>query len=477
MTPSPSYDSIFARILDALRNDKDVCENAIADWFSTFVLEKITDDTLYIVGTDMIAIQWAEVNYGENFKRAISSVMGKEMKFKLAQSFNGDFSDNEETKAPVKQAKAVGEKLAMKNMSPSRQETPNSTKTAKPSLKAQNPGINPFFTFEQFVSFEECEFARGAALAVAQSKQTLFNPLFLYSKPGLGKTHLLHAIGHEVHKNDPQANVVYVTGEQFTNEFIEASMSKNYTKLRRKYRKADVLLVDDIQFISGKDYTVEEFLHTFDALFNGHKSIVICANKPACEINGLDSRLVSRFESGLTIEIPAPSYEARLSILQNKRTQSQINISDEILEFLAVRIQKSVRRLEGALLRVATFSSLSGITPSLDKIEQLLRDILTEESTRVLSIDTIQKHVASHFELKHSDMTSKRRPNSIAFPRQIAMYLSRKLTNSSLQDIGYAFGGRDHGTVIHANKLIESKMTNDEQLRNTVQKLASALAN
>ena len=282
----------------------------------------------------------------------------------------------------------------------------------------------------------------------------------------------------ETDAQESSANVVYVTGEQFANEFIDASRTQNgqsFAKLRRKYRKADVLLVDDVQFISGKEKTVEEFLHTFDALFHAHKTIVLCADAAACDISNLDVRLAARLESGLTVELTLPGDEDRLEILRSKRDRAGMNVSDEILEFLASRIQKSVRRLEGALLRVATFTSLSGDMPDISKIEQLLRDILREETSRVLSVETIQKRVADFYELKVSDLTGKRRPNSIAFPRQIAMYLSRRLTECSLKDIGNAFGGRDHGTVIHANKLVASRMENDVRVRDIVLRLEEDL--
>ncbi|WP_418671703.1 chromosomal replication initiator protein DnaA, partial [Akkermansia sp.] len=338
--------------------------------------------------------------------------------------------------------------------------------------------LNDLYTFDSFVMYEDSRFAYQAAISAAQSERPLFNPLFLYGKSGVGKTHLLQAIGHEVLRQESSANVVYVTGEQFANEFIDASRTQNgqsFAKLRRKYRKADVLLVDDVQFISGKEKTVEEFLHTFDALFHAHKTIVLCADAAACDISNLDVRLAARLESGLTVELTLPGDEDRLEILRSKRDRAGMNVSDEILEFLASRIQKSVRRLEGALLRVATFTSLSGDMPDISKIEQLLRDILREETSRVLSVETIQKRVADFYELKVSDLTGKRRPNSIAFPRQIAMYLSRRLTECSLKDIGNAFGGRDHGTVIHANKLVASRMENDVRVRDIVLRLEEDL--
>ena len=338
-----------------------------------------------------------------------------------------------------------------------------------------SPQGNYEFTFENFIKGPSNQFAFAAAQAVAANPSGAYNPLFIYGGSGLGKTHLLTAIQTEIKRTHPDFVIMYVTCEQFTNELIAAIRAGSTEDFRMKYRVADLLLVDDVQFISGKEKTVEEFLHTFDALFHAHKTIVLCADAAACDISNLDVRLAARLESGLTVELTLPGDEDRLEILRSKRDRAGMNVSDEILEFLASRIQKSVRRLEGALLRVATFTSLSGDMPDISKIEQLLRDILREETSRVLSVETIQKRVADFYELKVSDLTGKRRPNSIAFPRQIAMYLSRRLTECSLKDIGNAFGGRDHGTVIHANKLVASRMENDVRVRDIVLRLEEDL--
>ena len=336
------------------------------------------------------------------------------------------------------------------------------------------PGTEEY-TFERFVVGSSNKFAHAAARAVADNPGQSYNPLFIYGDSGLGKTHLIYAIANVIRRNDPRSKIAYVKGDDLTNELVDAIREGKTAEMREKYRQADLLLVDDVQFISGKEKTVEEFLHTFDELFHAHKTIVICADAAACDISNLDPRLAARLESGLTVELNLPDDNARLEILRSKRDRAGMNVSDEILEFLASRIQKSVRRLEGALLRVATFTSLSGDMPDIAKIEQLLRDILREETSRILTVDSIQKRVADFYELKVSDLTGKRRPNSIAFPRQIAMYLSRRLTERSLKDIGQAFGGRDHGTVIHANKLVASRMEEDVRVRDIVQRLEEEL--
>lgn len=436
-------------------------------WFPKFSLLEDSGKTLTLVCDDPMAALWVENSYTPELKQAAMLALGTErqVKFICADEVASITSSEEQ---PQKAS--------------SRTKTPQGHDSSAAPVKKRTPGtrasLNDLYTFDSFVVYEDSRFAYKAGLSIAQSERALFNPLFLYGKSGVGKTHLLQAIGHEVLRQDSSANVVYVTGEQFANEFIDASRTQNgqsFAKLRRKYRKADVLLVDDVQFISGKEKTVEEFLHTFDELFHAHKPIVICADAAACDISNLDSRLAARLESGLTVELNLPGDEARLEILRSKRDRAGMNVSDEILEFLANRIQKSVRRLEGALLRVATFTSLSGDMPDIAKIEQLLRDILREESSRILTVDSIQKRVADFYELKVSDLTGKRRPNSIAFPRQIAMYLSRRLTECSLKDIGHAFGGRDHGTVIHANKLVASRMEEDVRVRDIVLRLEEDL--
>ena len=466
MTPPSELSATWSRITGALQTI--MSPEVYGLWFPKFSLLEDSGKTLTLVCDDPMAALWVENSYTPELKQAAMLALGTERQVKFICA---------DEVASLPAAEGQPQKASSRSKTPQVQDSP-----AAPAKKQRSQGtracLNDLYTFDSFVVYEDSRFAYQAGLSIAQSERALFNPLFLYGKSGVGKTHLLQAIGHEVLHQDSSANVVYVTGEQFANEFIDASRTQNgqsFAKLRRKYRKADVLLVDDVQFISGKEKTVEEFLHTFDELFHAHKTIVICADAAACDISNLDSRLAARLESGLTVELNLPDDDARLEILRSKRDRAGMNVSDEILEFLASRIQKSVRRLEGALLRVATFTSLSGDMPDIAKIEQLLRDILREETSRILTVDSIQKRVADFYELKVSDLTGKRRPNSIAFPRQIAMYLSRRLTECSMKDIGQAFGGRDHGTVIHANKLVASRMEEDVRVRDIVLRLEEDL--
>jgi chromosomal replication initiator protein len=285
----------------------------------------------------------------------------------------------------------------------------------------------------------------------------------------------MHAIGHHI-VGRKKVKVLYITSEKFTNEFIDAIQNGTLVKFRNRYRKADVLLIDDIQFLAGKERSQEEFFHTFNTLFDGHKQIVLSSDRPPSEIQNLETRLVSRFEWGLTAELLPPDSETRVAILRKKAEAMEIKVDNTILEFLAERIRTNVRRLEGALMRVASYISLNGgQSPTMERLEHLLKDLLHEEARRAVTIEQIQRRVADHFDIRLADMTSKRRPANIAFPRQVAMYLSRELTKSSLNEIGEAFGGRDHGTVLHAHRLVQEKIKKDEKTRQTVSFLDSQL--
>ncbi len=278
----------------------------------------------------------------------------------------------------------------------------------------------------------------------------------------------MHAIGHAVARKKG-SKILYVTSERFTNEFIDAIQTGGLIKFRNRYRKADVLLIDDIQFLAGKERSQEEFFHTFNALIDGHKQVVLSSDRPPAEISNLESRLVSRFEWGLTAEMSPPDIETRVAILQKKAAVIDIKIDQRILQFIAERIRTNIRRLEGALTRVATYISLNdNRMPPTDRLEHLLKDLLMEEARRAITIDEIQKRVAEHFDIRLADMTSKRRPANIAFPRQVAMYLARERTKASLCEIGEAFGGRDHGTVLHAHKLVKTRIVSDEKTRQVI---------
>ncbi len=378
---------------------------------------------------------------------------------------------------------AAGRQLQIKFKS-----TPGTTPiTAAAPMKAKTPAVvheriangdthfNPKNTFDSFVVGNNNNFAYAAAKAVAEAPGKSYNPLFLYGGVGLGKTHLLHAIGQHVSVNKKGARVAYLSSEKFTNEYIDGIQNNQLVKFRKKYRQTDVLLIDDIQFLAGKERIQEEFFHTFNALHEGHKQIVLTCDRPASEIQGLEHRLVSRFEWGLVTDLQPPDVEMRQAILNKKAQTMGVTLPDEVLSFLANRIRTNVRRLEGALIRVASYASLTGKKLTIEVVEGLLREILHEEGRFSISIEVIQKKVAEHFDIRLADMTSKRRPENIAFPRQIAMYLSRQMTESSLNTIGEAYGGRDHGTVLHACRLVKDRMEVDANVRQVVHYLEKQL--
>ena len=341
---------------------------------------------------------------------------------------------------------------------------------------AIDSNLNRRNTFENFVIGSNSQLAHAAAIAVAHAPAGAYNPLFVYGETGLGKTHLMHAVGHHILQNKPDARIAYLSSEKFTNEFISSIQENTLTRFRKRYRRVDVLLIDDVQFLSGKERIQEEFFHTFNELFEQQKQIFLSSDRPANEIAKLESRLVSRFQWGLVTDIQAPDFETRVAILRKKAEQHNFKVRDEIINFIAEHIVKNIRRLEGALIKVCSYSSLTGNPLDISTCEMLLSDVLMEAAKQQLTIDTIQKKVAEYFELRHSDMLSRRRPNHIAVPRQIAMYLSRELTKHSLQEIGESFGGRDHGTVIHACRQVENLVDQDDTVRHSVDYLKAQLS-
>ena len=336
--------------------------------------------------------------------------------------------------------------------------------------------LNPRNTFENYIVGSSNQLAHAACHAVAHSPAKAYNPLFLNGDTGLGKTHLMQAVAHYILKNNPSTNVVYISCEKFTNEFIRAIQENTLIQFRRTYRNVDVLLIDDIQFLAGKERIQEEFFHTFNELFEAQRQICLSSDRPVSEISKLEARLVSRFQWGMVADIQAPDLETRVAILRKKAESLGHNLPENVLEFMAERITRNVRRMEGALTRVASYATLTQQNLDITTVERLLHDILQEEAQNQITIEKIQKKVVENYNLRLSDMVSKRRPANIAFPRQIAMYLSRILTNHSLQEIGESFGGRDHGTVIHACKAVENMMDQDENVRRTVDYLSKQLS-
>ncbi|MBP5191493.1 MAG: chromosomal replication initiator protein DnaA [Opitutales bacterium] len=337
-------------------------------------------------------------------------------------------------------------------------------------------GLSASYTFENFVVGANNQLAYAASVAVANAPGKAYNPLFIYGNTGLGKTHLMRAMGNFIHQHMASAKVMYLTTERFTNEFISALQENHLPSFRRKYRKADVLLIDDIHFLASKERIQEEFFHTFNELFESQKQIVLCSDRPAGEIAKLESRLVSRFQWGFVGDIQAPDFETRVAILTRKAQSMQLTLSPSVIEFLAQRVTRNVRRMEGALNRIAGYQKWMHVSDlSLHKVEELLYDIFQEELASQVTIEDIQKQICDFYHITMTDLLGKKRPNAIAFPRQVGMYLCRILTQSSLEEIGIAFGGRDHGTVIHACKTVENTLQQEPTTQRTLQFLQQKL--
>jgi chromosomal replication initiator protein len=424
-------------------------------WFAPLRACTLENNSITLeVGNDFCEV-WLKDNYMGLLQDVIALGSGRQLQVKFKVGAGGGLA------APVPQP------------------VPGKKKASEPAPERaganHDPSFNPKNTFDTFVVGNNNNFAYAAALAVSQAPGKSYNPLFLYGGVGLGKTHLLHAIGQHVVVHKKGARVAFLTSEKFTNEYIDGIQNNQLGRFRKKYRQTDVLLIDDIQFLAGKERIQEEFFHTFNALHEAHKQIVLTCDRPASEIQNLEHRLVSRFEWGLVTDLQPPDVEMRLAILQKKAQIMGVQLAPEIMEFLANRIRTNIRRLEGALIRVASYAALTGKKLSLEMVEGLLREVLHEEGRYAINIETIQKKVAEHFDIRLADMTSKRRPENIAFPRQVAMFLSRQMTDTSLCAIGEAFGGRDHGTVLHACRLVKDRMEVDPNIRQVVSYLEKQL--
>lgn len=446
---------------------KDECKKLFPDdifntWFDPLVCLQESEETLVLAAPSEFSAIWLQEHYLDLISQKAQLAQGRPVKV-VVQVLERE----------------AGEQLERTDETARKESTAREVERSRSVLNAAQRkfALNPRNTFENFIVGPSNQFAHAASQAVANAPAQAYNPLFLYGETGLGKTHLMHAMAQHILKNDPSSKVVYVSCEKFTNEFIRAIQENTLVQFRKFYRSIDVLLIDDIHFLAGKERSQEEFFHTFNELFESQRQICLSSDRSASEIGKLESRLVSRFQWGMATDIQPPDLETRVAILKKKTLALNYNIPSDILEFLAQRITRNVRRMEGALTRVASYSTLIKKPLDIEVVEKLLQDILQEEAQNQITVDKIQKKVVEYFDLRQSDMVSRRRPNNIAFPRQIAMYLSRILTNHSLQEIGESFGGRDHGTVIHACKTVENMMEQDESVRRNVDYLNKHLSN
>lgn len=434
-------------------------------WFQNLQLLSEDGDTYVIGMPNEFAAIWIQDNYHDIIVNRLQMATGHTAKvsYKVVQKPEDELV--EEENMSVKH-----------NRLSSLDASSKSFKTKSSNIPQDLFLINPKNTFENFVIGSGNQLSHAACIAVANAPARAYNPLFLYGDSGLGKTHLMHAVAHETLRKQSQIKVAYISTEKFTNEFIRAIQENSLTKFRQRYRNVDILLIDDIHFLAGKERIQEEFFHTFNDLYESQKQIILCSDRPANEISKLESRLVSRFQWGLVTDIQAPDFETRVAILQKKAQAMDLQLPNEIIQFLAERVSRNVRKMEGALTRVAGYAALVQGSIDVNSIESLLKDILQEEAQNRVTIEKIQKKIIEHYHhLKPSDMQSKRRPAKIAFPRQVAMYLCRAMTHEPLTVIGEAFGGRDHGTVIHACKAVENMMDQDESIKNTIEYLKSQL--
>ncbi len=335
--------------------------------------------------------------------------------------------------------------------------------------------LNPKYTFDTFVTGKSNQFAHAAALAIAEAPGTTYNPFFMYGGVGLGKTHLMHAIGHQIIKKYPDKRVLYVSSEQFTNELINAIRDGNPEQFRQKYRTIDVLLVDDVQFISGKQSTQEEFFHTFNTLHDSGRTIILSSDRSPHEVKNLEERLRSRFEWGLIADVQAPDFETRIAILKKKAQQDNLNVPMDVMVTIANSIDSNIRELEGALTRVVAYASLTHQPVTVAVTEETLKNLFPNNKPKLITVDLIQNIVATHFNVSVDDLHAKKKTKEIVYPRQIAMYLCRELTRTSLPQIANFFGKRDHTTVMHAYEKIKNSMEEDPELNQTIQDLTEKI--
>ena len=419
-------------------------------WLKSTKLLSYQDDTVTISAPNSFARDWLENHYVHLITGILSDTTGDDMMIKFVVPKDQDMDDFQ-LPAP----------------------------RIKPGQEQQHeflPGmLNPKYTFDTFVIGSGNRFAHAASLAVAEAPAKAYNPLFIYGGVGLGKTHLMHAIGHYVLEHNPNAKVVYLSSEKFTNEFINSIRDNKTGEFRDKYRSVDILLIDDIQFLAGKEQTQEEFFHTFNTLHEESKQIIISSDRPPKEIPTLEDRLRSRFEWGLITDITPPDLETRIAILRKKAKADGLDIPNDVMTYIANSIDSNIRELEGALIRVVAYSSLINRDMSAELAAEALKDIMPNSKPKIITILDIQNAVGEQFNVKLEDFKTKRRTKDIAYPRQVAMYLSREMTDFSLPKIGEEFGGRDHTTVIHAHDKISTMLKDNQQLQQDVKDIKSAL--
>ncbi|MBL7073349.1 MAG: chromosomal replication initiator protein DnaA [Candidatus Omnitrophica bacterium] len=473
-------ENFWEKVSSILRSE--VNDQVFAAWFDPLTFISKTDNSVVIGVPNKFFENWMREKYSGLIKTAAEQIAGNS----LSVEFQIVAPSKEEKSSPsAGEVPSSFQALEAKKRSPEPlvddKEHPGGwlrsvfggarvAPEVKAEAKAGNIGLNPCYTFENFVVGQSNRFAHAASLAVSEKLSKIYNPLFLYGGVGLGKTHLMQALGHEILKTHPKAKVLYISSEEFTNQLITAIRTRTTPKFRSMYRNVDVLLIDDIQFIAGKESTQEEFFHTFNALHDAHKQIVLCSDRSPREIKSLEERLISRFAWGLIADIQLPDFETRIAIMEKKGESTSQKVSKEVLYFLGENIKTNIREMEGAFIRVVAYAKLTGGEVSVSLAKEVLKDMISQEEKKI-SIDLIQKTVSSFFNITKENMLTKRRTRAVAYPRQVAMFLSREMTDHSLPDIGTFFGGRDHTTVLHACDKIGNEVNKEEKTQVLVKKL------
>lgn len=429
-------------------------DSAYLSWFSNFHVVSESENTLTLITPDEFFKNWVVEHYFDIIQEILKTYTQKNIQI--------------ETRVVPFEALAHHQHV-----------TDSAIPLATPSASSfiRHPGrsnLNPRLTFENFVIGSSNQMACRASQAVANAPAKAYNPLFIYGQSGLGKTHLMQALVHEVLRMNPAAQCVYLTSEQFTNELIESIHHKTTNEFKQKYRNVDILLIDDIQFIAGKRSTQEEFFHTFNAMHDNRKQIVISSDRPPKEISDLEERLVTRFLWGLTVDIQPPDFENRVAILRKKLELENVHVPDDVVYFIAEQIKTNIRELEGALIRVVA-SSILQEKPITILLAQIVLKNMVQETTKIISVEMVQQIICDHFKLNVNDLKSSKRTKTFVFPRQIAMYLTRTLTRHSLLEIGKAFGGKDHTTVLYACKKVEENLSKNSEIKYIIDKLTVIL--
>ena len=452
---------LWSRILQMVQAG--IPQQAFLTWFAETTPVALSDRELVVETSSQFHVQWLEDRYGALVEEAAARVLGRH----LSVSFStGDSA----ARPPVPTVELTN--------SPESFQGPATFRTSPPH-GAPDPGLNRRYTFDRFVVGGDSQLAAAACSAVAEKPARMYNPLFLYGGVGLGKTHLMHAIGNAILESDPTMRLAYVPSEQFMNELVTSIQEGTTPAFRRRYRRMDLLLVDDVHFLEGKEATQEEFFHTFNALYDAHKQIVLTSDRPPKEIPGLEERLISRFEWGLVADIKAPDYETRIAILRKKAAYDSLTLDPEVIDFIARSCTSSVRELEGAVIKLLAYSSLKNqeITISMAKtaLKGMLGSKASDDASRVTP-ERIQGIVAKQWGVTTAALSSKRRTRDLTVPRQVAMYLIRELLDFPLVQIGYLFGGRDHSTVIHSIRKVEETIVAEPSFKRKVQALKDELS-